>query len=125
MTKQEIYTKVRNHLLSQGTKSMLSRSSNDFQAQCAYRGEEGRSCAAGCLIPDENYSPALESFSATSPRVAAAMGFPGDNAELSLEQEEQLHMIRQLQIIHDTFDPCNWRERLDMVAKRYGFSTEP
>jgi len=123
MTKQEIYTKVRNHLLSQGAKSMLPRSSNDFQAQCAYRGEEGRSCAAGCLIPDENYHPGLESFSATSPGVAAAMGYLW--GERTQEQDEQLHLIRELQVIHDTFHPCNWRERLDMVAESYGLSTEP
>lgn len=54
MTLTEISEKIRDHLTKQ---KALSKSDTGF---CAYRGEEGRTCAVGCLITDEFYNPAAE-----------------------------------------------------------------
>jgi hypothetical protein len=53
-TLQEIFNIVSAHLLNQGQKSV----SNGI---CMYRGPNGLKCAAGCLIPDEEYNPEFES----------------------------------------------------------------
>lgn len=47
--------KVEQHLIQQKGRSVDSDNS-----ACMYRGADGRMCAAGCLIPDELYHPALE-----------------------------------------------------------------
>lgn len=49
-TLQEIFDIVANHLLTQGKKSMDS--TGRF---CNYRGKDGTKCAAGVLIPDDQY----------------------------------------------------------------------
>lgn len=54
MDKQEIFDKVVTHLRTQ-----KGRAFNDDNGQCRYR-MNGMSCAVGCLIPDEEYSPSLE-----------------------------------------------------------------
>jgi hypothetical protein len=51
MTNQEIVNKVAKHLRIQGV-----RSANTTGA-CKYRGDNGLSCAVGCLIPDSAYHP--------------------------------------------------------------------
>ena len=59
MTNQEIFDKVSAHLLAQNAKSLAFIDSYQGQA-CAYRGAEGRMCAAGCLIPDNRYYSGME-----------------------------------------------------------------
>lgn len=52
---QEVFNHVVNHLRQQKTKSM-----DASRLACLYRGPEGRKCAAGCLIADDEYEPSLE-----------------------------------------------------------------
>ena len=52
-TNQSVYDKVCAHLAAQKTRSMNANG-------CAYRGALGRSCAVGCLIPDEIYDPDMD-----------------------------------------------------------------
>lgn len=59
ITKQQIFTKVKAHLLQQGKQSM--RQTKPVQI-CAYRGDEGLKCAIGCLIPDNEYSSCIEGY---------------------------------------------------------------
>lgn len=54
MTDQEIFDKVARAIKAQGRGS----SSGGY---CRYRGPDGTKCAAGHLIPDEMYSPSMES----------------------------------------------------------------
>ncbi len=58
MTKQEIFDKVKAHLLAQGKRAV------NGDGNCMYRGMDGTKCAVGCLIPDELYTPLLENHSA-------------------------------------------------------------
>lgn len=50
MTNEEIFEKVRTHLLTQNAKSMID-------GICLYRGPNGLKCAVGCLIEDEHFDP--------------------------------------------------------------------
>jgi len=53
-TLQEVFDIVSTHLLKQGRKSV------NISNRCVYRNENGMKCAAGALIPDDEYKPELE-----------------------------------------------------------------
>lgn len=53
MTDQELFDKACKGIVDQGGPSIDTRG-------CVYRSNNGRKCAAGHLIPDEEYSPAWE-----------------------------------------------------------------
>jgi len=78
MSAQEVFDKVYNHLINQG------RASVDEYGFCRYR-HNGLMCAAGCLIPDEEYSQKLEMMHWTS------LGLSNHHLEL----------IQTMQSIHD------------------------
>jgi len=56
-TDQTAFDFAARKLCEQGTRSM-ARFKNTLT--CAYRGEEGRVCHVGALIPDDQYSPKIE-----------------------------------------------------------------
>jgi len=63
MTRQEIFNIAYRGLKSQGFKGSEVRGLDPLVPQnitCAYRGDGGRKCAIGFLIPDERYSPNIE-----------------------------------------------------------------
>jgi hypothetical protein len=84
---------------------------------CAYRGEGGRRCAVGWLIPDEEYNPLMEGSSCMwlldgpfCPR--SLRGIDGsDAAFLSL-----------LQKAHDAYIEEAIQERLHRIAEDYGLT---
>ncbi len=83
---------------------------------CAYRGTNGRSCAVGCLIADEHYSPALENQNAGSPIVQDALLKSGVDAYDSLTRD----MLMELQGMHDGMSPSRWAARFDQIANNFG-----
>ena len=58
MTEQTAFNIVKNHLLTQMTKSMEENEFGD--TQCLYRGPNGTKCAIGALITDEEYKEITE-----------------------------------------------------------------
>jgi hypothetical protein len=116
MTKQEIYDKVKSHLLAQGRKSQMlkpgERTIGKF-SNCAYRGEGGLKCALGCLIDDRFYKETLEGLDcgAVAVRVALRQSGIDDDADVGL-------LLSELQNVHDTGAPPHWGELLAEVAIR-------
>ena len=55
-TAQEVFDTVSQHLLTQNAESLSD------SGMCVYRSPEGFSCAAGCLIPPEDYRVEFEGF---------------------------------------------------------------
>lgn len=105
-TAQEVYSQVRNHLLTQKIKSM-----SEERKGCVYHGPDGLKCAAGCLISDEEYLKEMES---TPWLFLVNKGFvPGDHG----------HLIARLQGIHDMDDPISWEHHLNKLAT--DFNLEP
>jgi hypothetical protein len=51
-TAQEVFDQIATHLLTQKARSIEARSNLEKDV-CAYRGNGGLKCAAGCLISDE------------------------------------------------------------------------
>ena len=108
MDKRETFERVRAHLTAQGQRSTTDRHGRQI---CAYRGDGGRMCAAGTLIPDALYDDRME----------------GETIDLLLERWPQLAhhlqpvaMIRDLQFIHDHTPADEWPERLAALAEVHG-----
>lgn len=108
MNKQEIFDTVARHIFKQGVPGGYTNEENFFC--CQYRGEEGTSCAVGCLIPDEVYVPYME----------------GNDAESLIENYYDdlppwMHLNRgllgSLQNVHD-FLPA-WRNTSCMQSRLY------
>jgi hypothetical protein len=101
-TALEVFNQVEEHLLSQGVKSI--EKDNDA---CKYRHND-LSCAAGCLISDEEYYPAIE-------------GNPWDDlVKNGIVPREHCDLIEELQWIHDESEVEEWPQELAKLKKKMG-----
>ena len=115
MNQQEIFDKVATHLIAQGKRSLGWGA--DY---CAYRGDDGTMCAAGCLIPDDEYKPQFEGI----PWVSIANDVPS-----FLDAPDEDHdLIDSLQLVHDDENywetPETLKDALRDVANCYGLSAD-
>lgn len=110
MTQQEIYTKVRTHLLTQMARSI------DGRGDCRYRGPRGLMCAVGPFIPDDEYDIKMETRTVTSSSVASVIKRAHNIDERGIE------ILARLQRIHDLYEPPMWCEYLNDVATERGFT---
>lgn len=110
MTNQEIYNKVRDHLLTQMQKSEEKYDSEYAPLNaCRYRGHNGLKCAIGVLIPDNKYHSVLEGLNAKDRLILVATGC----------QDVQGDLLVDLQVVHDEYDPTAWAHKLGEVAEKY------
>lgn len=110
LTNQEIFTKVKTHLLKQ-----RRRSNGWANGACMYRGTKGSKCAVGCVITDEAYSPDIEFLAI--PHVAGNISTKLDSAlELSGISSDSYLLLKDLQVLHDTADVATWDQALKTVA---------
>lgn len=119
MTNQEIYDKVCDHFAKQGRQSV-----DAVDNACMLRGDNGTSCAVGCLIADEDYDPKMEMrmgngvgmFFDDYPDVAKKIGNTKENIEL----------LDALQTAHDfAKNRDNIVGRLMEIAYRFGLTNGP
>lgn len=107
-TEQEVFDQVVQHLREQGVQSKNENG-------CAYRGEGGLMCAAGCLIADDEY-------------VASTMDYADDTTWTQLVidyvvPEEHSILIRRLQEVHDGYsDNRMWEEGFSHTARVFGIA---
>lgn len=107
-TKQETFDTVVAHLRKQGCKS-----ENDDG--CAYRGDGGLMCAAGCLIPDEKYNPKWEGFDVSYVPIK----------NMFMEIGHDLWLLNELQMCHDHVDVDNWEYKFSKIAAGYNLTYTP
>ena len=122
MNQQEIFDKVASHLITQGVQAnhrpLLNQ--GDSYPSCAYRGDNGTMCAAGCLIPDEEYKPEFEGL----PWDLVGKKIPS-LANLTRQKHE---LISSLQGVHD--NDSSWQSiyvlkgKLSHVAYKFGLSAD-
>lgn len=110
METQEIFDRVKAHLLAQGERSVTVRKSVSI---CAYRGADGRKCAIGVLIPDDRYSAAIETLAASDSAIMALIG-------LTPTDTDQAELLDALQHIHDDILPSLWEGALRSIARSHG-----
>lgn len=117
MTKQDTLDIVASHLLTQGKRSQAKFPSNHYRDHwsfvCAYRGDNGCKCSAGKLIDDKDYRPSMELASISSnPAVMALLERDG----------HEIYLVKELQKIHDLYDPEGWRDALLSLASSQNLS---
>jgi hypothetical protein len=101
-TLQEVFDIVSKHLLKQNERSAFSDES------CSYRGPNGLKCAAGILIPDEEYT--FDSFEGKD------WGHLVQNRYVESRFSEE---IIELQNIHDLERVERWKDELINFANNY------
>jgi hypothetical protein len=118
MKSQEIFDTVATHLFAQGERALAAvrpPSAYGTPPICAYRGTEGRSCAIGCLIPDDLYSEAMEGGGITEDFIK--------RFKLPAYFAENRRLLLNLQSVHDTKSPWvstyTMQETLRTVARSF------
>lgn len=117
---QALFDKAAEHLLKQNEKAMSVWGGTPIP-RCAYRGENGKMCAVGCLISDEHYRPDMEGANPNDllTEIGASNGF--DPEKLTIyQQSELIYMLDRLQSVHDCNDPDEWKQKLEYRAKECG-----
>lgn len=98
--RQEIFNLVIRMLVKQGQRSIRST------GECAYRGTNGRKCAVGLLISDEEYTPKMEG--------QAVYSAPMIKELLPKRLVPHACFLRELQRKHDL--DTTWRNRETFIA---------
>ncbi|MGF6792729.1 hypothetical protein [Paraburkholderia sp. 35.1] len=120
MDAQAVFNHVARHLLAQGAPS-TSRTTEDR----LYRGQGGRACAIGSVIPDSVYSAAFEHN-----RIPGLL-MRLDTPEFRTERHETFAafllahaaLLTGLMDVHDLAPPRLWPSALRTLAAMFGLST--
>lgn len=109
---QEIFDTAAVGLLTQKSKSEV------HSDHCMYRGPEGKKCAIGFCISDEDYDPSMEE----KPIGRILDRYEGPSIK-KLSGVNRAFLTR-LQRIHDSdSSPEEWKEKLISLAQGYNLST--
>lgn len=114
LTQQQVYSKVRNHLLTQKERAVHSPTSR----VCKYRTPSGLTCAVGCLIPEDKYSAEFEGMMAGD--LLWQLLNNGFRRKRTEDVDDWAAFLNGLQNIHDDCDPVYWEVHLDSFATSYG-----
>lgn len=123
-TPQEIFDTVVNHLRKQNSRSVAYNPDGTEQLVhddhggpvCLYRSKDGeKKCAAGALITDEQYTPAME-----GKNISAVID---EFALTDLAQHRKL--VSELQTVHDFFTVDRWEGEFENLAKVYSLIYTP
>lgn len=113
-TEQEVFNQIATGLMEQGKKSLVN-------GRCCYRSDDGSKCAAGMLIADDEYKPVFDKRGTRGEMISS------DWEEIVLKgYAPKVHsdLITQLQSIHDSFEPSEWKERLQDYARIWRLKIE-
>ena len=123
LTKQEVFDKVATHLLTQMEQSR-SEAAKGFSKEptgCAYRGDGGKMCAVGCLIPDDIYDEEMEG------KISYSLFYDfykfRELFDTSVPATEITALLSALQKIHDCSNPSAWLRELEDEAIYRGLDT--
>lgn len=104
-TEEQLFDYIAEHLLFQSKKSTSIVTINTMTDEfCAYRGDNGTACAAGCLIPDDLYKEKMEHKNWENLTCAFPLLQP-KNKKLEI-------IIKNMQHLHDTMLVEEWKEKI-------------
>jgi hypothetical protein len=113
---QEIFDKVYTHLEQQGEASALETGA------CLYRSEDGKMCAVGCLIIDEDYNSDFEGNSVFE--LIEDYGWKPEG--VSRMTPKMVEFLTDLQCAHDeALDGGSigeWHKEMALIAKSHGLN---
>ena len=90
-TLQEVFNIVSAHLLTQIKRSIAQFPDKKYPS-CVYRGENGMKCAAGVLIPDDQYNPKFENQSWT---ILVEKHFVEDKFSREIYELQKIHDLNR------------------------------
>ena len=96
-TDRDVFEFIRNHLLTQGERSIM-----EDEATCAYLGTDGKKCAVGALIREDIYHSSIEEKPVNHSLVRSAVTKSVPNWIINLE------LLGELQSIHDNANEYDW-----------------
>jgi hypothetical protein len=112
----EVYEYIKNHLLLQGAKSEIDTSwatGSQIDNACAYRSDDDKKCAVGCIISDKFYTHSLEGKACNHEDVL-------DVIELSVPNWiVNRSMLKEMQMIHDEKEPDEWYLMLEDMIRSF------
>lgn len=118
MDKQKIFNQVVEHLNRQAEKSVRYDSTGNMTG-CYYRHPDNPNlrCAIGGIIPDELYDSAMDADS-MGERIDRVLI---NNVKLlryfNCKNQQDIHFLLGLQIIHDKFEVHEWKKMLISFAR--------
>ena len=111
MNAQEIFDQVVGHLRKQKVRAI-----NRQTLACAYRDPEGRKCAVGCLISDDDYALNMEG------RTVYELINMFDSMR---KYRPYSSLLNELQVVHDKTFPYLWESCLREIATLYQLEYKP
>jgi hypothetical protein len=120
---QETFDTVVAHLRRQGAKAQIP-GSRSGEMTFVFRAPDGKHCAAGALIPDELYDPALE---CTAVGGTDEDQHKNSNAVTLLIEElgHDIELVKALQAVHDNAALAEWESKLEQVSAEFGLRHSP
>lgn len=103
VTAQEVFDQVKNHLLRQGDKA---RSDVNPKWGSAYKNKQGKVCAVGCLMAEDEYCPSFEGK------------YWYELVLEDLAPSTHFDLISSLQSIHDNLPASLWERALKSLAEK-------
>lgn len=118
-TLQETFDEMVNHLRKQNSKSWLV---DERDGACAYRSQDGKMCAVGCLIKDEFYDPSLdlEENIVSNPKVRKALCNSGYCTDGKFRK-----LMESMQFCHDTIAVKEWESNFRIIANDHNLELKP
>lgn len=124
---QQVFDKVAKHLLTQNARSVRKTPDEDYcdagEDQCAYRGDDGKMCAVGCLISDEEYTPYFEGMFVFY--VVMNLHQWSHDSDIPYDVRARIALLTRLQFIHDSIAPALWSSCLAACANKFGLTFTP
>ena len=135
MEQQAIFDKVVRHLYKQGQPAMAH--AKNSTTICAYRNSKGQTCAVGCLIPKNLYTPEIENCSVAgigdkTHQLRDILRTVGVLADSDDSNSRTVELLGKLQFAHDNaptmadtgrFILADLHRQLLNVAERFGLDT--
>jgi hypothetical protein len=107
---QEMFDKVALHLMTQKKRAINN------EGLCQYLTEDGCQCAAGCLIPPDQYYPKMEGIAAYELSFFVNLGEASDGCAKFLD------VLGDLQELHDHTPVCDWKPELQKLVLKHQLS---
>lgn len=110
----DVFNYVKQHLLTQNKKSFAKKDTGDISdIFCAYRGDEGLSCAIGCLIDNAHYHSRLETKSVSDFAVQKVICQSIPNWQFNE------YLLADLQYTHDIVNSERWGHYLEVLSMNF------
>lgn len=119
LSSQDTFDFVATHIFTQGKRAFENEG-------CKYRTSDGLKCAAGCLIPDNLYSPDMDQGKKKDLSIHSIIR---KHSSIDLYVAHNAGLIRSLQIAHDTnddrwIDESRMKKSLSIVAICHGLNSK-